>query len=69
MDKNFSKRLINLRRENRLSQRDIAAKLGISQPSYTRYEKGTAEPTIANLIILADIFDVSLDYLLGRKEY
>ncbi len=47
----------------------MAEKLGISQPSYIRYESGTSEPTLENLTKIANILDVSVDYLLGRKEY
>ena len=54
---------------NNLTQREVAQKLGIAQPSYIRYENGKAEPTIENLIKLADLFDVSIDFLCGRKEY
>ncbi len=50
------------------TQRQMASFLGISQPSYIRYEKGDAEPTQENLVKIADIFDVSVDYLLGREE-
>lgn len=65
----FCKNLIELRKLNRLTQRDVARHLGISQPSYTRYENGKSEPTIENLIKLADLFDVSIDYLCGRVSY
>lgn len=64
----FQLNLIELRKLNGLTQRDVALKLGISQPSYIRYENGKSEPTLSNLVKLADIFDVSTDYLLGRKE-
>ncbi|MCD8040787.1 MAG: helix-turn-helix domain-containing protein [Clostridia bacterium] len=46
----------------------MAAMLGVSQPSYIRYENGTSEPSQENLVKIANIFDVSVDYLLGRKE-
>lgn len=65
----FSKNLIELRKLNKLTQRDVARHLGISQPSYTRYENGKSEPTIENLIKLADLFDVSIDYICGRVSY
>ena len=65
----FCKRLIEQRKMNNLTQREVAQKLGIAQPSYIRYENGKAEPTIENLIKLADLFDVSIDFLCGRKEY
>lgn len=65
----FKNRLTELRKQNFLSQREMAQKLGISQPSYVRYENGTAQPNLDRLIMIADIFDVSLDYLVGREKY
>ncbi len=65
----FQERLTELRRQNDLTQRQMSQKLNISQPSYIRYEKGTSEPTLDCLVKIADIFDVSVDYLLGRTEY
>ena len=47
----------------------MAEKLNISQPSYVRYENGTAEPSLENLSKIGDILDVSIDYLLGKQEY
>lgn len=67
--KKFQEALLEQRKLNHLTQREVASRLGISQPSYIRYEKGTAEPGLENLVKLADIFDVSIDYLLGRKDY
>ena len=65
----FAKNLKEQRVINHMTQRQVAEVLGISQPSYIRYENGTAEPTLENLVRLADLFDVSIDYLCGRKEY
>lgn len=65
----FQKRLIEQRKLNNMTQTDVAKYLEISQPSYIRYENGKAEPTYTNLVKLADLFDVSVDYLLGRTEY
>ncbi|MCM1194727.1 MAG: helix-turn-helix domain-containing protein [Firmicutes bacterium] len=65
----FAKRLIELRNQNKYTQRFMAEKLGISQPSYIRYEQDTAEPTYEKLVLIADLFDVSADYLLGRTNY
>lgn len=61
--------MLELRKLNNLTQRQVAAALEISQPSYIRYENGGAEPNIEKLVKLADLFDVSLDYLLGREKY
>ena len=65
----FQKTLLELRKLNNLTQKQVANQLGISQPSYIRYENGKAEPSLENLIKLADLFDVSIDYLCGRKDY
>lgn len=65
----FQERLIELRKLNKLTQRQLAEYLNVTQPSYIRYENGTAEPSLENLVKLADCFDVSVDYLVGRKEY
>ncbi|MDY5933571.1 MAG: helix-turn-helix transcriptional regulator [Eubacteriales bacterium] len=65
----FPKRLLGLRKQHNLTQRDVASYLSIAQPSYIRYENGTAEPTLDNLSRLADLFDVSSDYLIGRSDY
>ena len=63
----FRERLLEQRKLYGYTQRDMAERLGISQPSYVRYENGTSEPTQENLLKIADIFDVSTDYLLGRN--
>ncbi len=65
----FQERLIEQRKLNKITQRQLANLLNISQPSYIRYENGTSEPTLENLVKIADCFDVSVDYLLGRVEY
>lgn len=65
----FIKNLTEQRKLNKMTQRQVAEYLGISQPSYIRYENGSAQPTLENLVKLADLFDVSVDYLLGRTEY
>ena len=65
----FQERLIEQRRLNKVTQRQLAEYLQIAQPSYIRYENGSAEPSLETLIKIADYFDVSVDYLLGRTEY
>lgn len=64
----FRKNIYELRKLNRFTQREVAQRLGISQPSYIRYENGSAEPTLEKLVKIADLYDVSVDFLLGRKE-
>lgn len=65
----FQKRLIEQRTINKLTQRQVADYLQIAQPSYIRYENGSAEPNLENLVKLAELFDISVDYLLGRTNY
>ena len=65
----FSTNLKNLRIEFGYTQAQLAEMLNIKQQSYSRYEKGTGEPNIATLCKLADIFDVSIDTLVGRVHY
>ena len=64
----FAERLTELRKQYKYTQRQMADILGISQPSYIRYENDTSEPTQENLVKLADASDVSVDYLLGRSD-
>lgn len=64
----FSNRLAELRHEKRLSQKEIAKLLYIPQTTYSHYEVGNREPSIETMIKLCDLFDVSADYLLGRKD-
>ena len=66
--KNFQEKLLEQRTLYGYTQRQVAEYLGISQPSYIRYENGSSEPTLENLIKLAELYKVSVDYLLGRKE-
>lgn len=65
----FRERLFEQRKLNNVTQRQMAEYLKITQPSYIRYENGTAEPSLENLVKIADFFDISTDYLLGREEY
>lgn len=65
---NFSSRILQIKTERRLLQKDIAANIGLSLRAYQYYEKGQKEPTLSVLIALADYFEVSLDYLVGRTD-
>ena len=64
----FSERLIFLRKSRNLTQKQIYSVIGMSAIGYQRYEYGEREPAYQNLIALADYFDVSLDYLVGRSD-
>lgn len=61
-------RLRELRKERRMSQLRLAMELNTSQNTISRYETGEREPGLAELIQIADYFQVSVDYLLERTD-
>ena len=64
----FSERLRELRKANNIKQRDVADYLGIRLRYYQSYEGGERRPDYEGLVALADYFQVTTDYLLGRSE-
>lgn len=64
----FAKRLAELRNRRNITQYDLAERLQFSRAQISNYEQGTREPDFQTLIIFADFFGVSLDYLLGRTD-
>lgn len=64
----FPERLKQLRLENNLTQEKLGDLLGVKKYSIYTYEKNRSEPDIDGLIILADYFGVSIDYLVGRSD-
>lgn len=64
----FGDRLKELREEKELTQDELGRMLGVSRQSISSYESQDIEPSINNLVKLADIFNVSLDYLLCRTK-
>ncbi len=62
------KNLKKLRESKGLSQMQLALKLGMNQNTISRYENGEREADYQTLILLADFFDVSIDYLIGRTD-
>jgi len=61
-------RLKELRKEKGVRQSDIAKVMKVSQNTFSYWEQGTYHPTQANLIELANYFDVKIDYLLGIAD-
>ena len=61
-------KLKTTRKKQGLTQEYIAEKAKITTANYQRYERGSQQPTLPTLIALADLFDVSLDYLVGRSD-
>ena len=64
----FSERLKELRLAKGLTQMQVSQSTGMSLLGYQRYEYGSREPAYNKLLALADYFDVSLDYLVGRTN-
>lgn len=64
----FSERLKELRKSKKINQTILANAVNLNIKQIQRYEGGSNEPTLSVLIALADYFDVSLDYLVGRSD-
>lgn len=64
----YFQRLRDLREDKDMKQADVAELLGIQQTVYSRYERGFQNIPIEHLIKLADYYDVSTDYILGRTN-
>ncbi len=64
---NFNKKLKELRKESGLTQKDVAARLGVVESCYANWEQGRTEPSISAIKQLCSIFEVSADEMLGIK--
>ena len=51
-----------------LTQAEVAAAIGVSSVVYSRYETGSRQPSVDTLVQMADLFGVTVDYLLGRQD-
>jgi transcriptional regulator with XRE-family HTH domain len=56
------------RKDPKWTQEYLADLLGVARPTYTAYEKGTKQPSLETINKIADVFDVSTDYLAGRTD-
>ena len=63
----FAKRLKEKRKEMGFTQKQLGEMIGVTKVSICCYENGTRVPTLETIVALADIFEVSLDNLLGRE--
>ena len=68
MNIEIANRLVNLRKNNHLSQEALAEKLGISRQAVSKWERAEASPDTDNLILLSKLYHVSLDELLKTEE-
>jgi transcriptional regulator with XRE-family HTH domain len=65
---NLANRLKELRQTHKVSQQELSDLLGVSTRAWRFYEASGREPNVAGLITLADYFNISLDYLVGRSD-
>ena len=68
MNNNLSKNLKKIRKENNLSQEQLAEKLGVSRQAISKWERAEASPDTDNLIALAEIYGITLDALLDSEK-
>ncbi len=66
--RDFSEILKELRSERKISQKALGELLGITDRNIRFYENGSHRPDFDGLLLLADYFQVSVDYLVGRTE-
>lgn len=67
MNIKLANRLVELRKQNKLSQEALAEKLGLSRQSISKWERAEASPDTDNLMALAEVYGMSLDELLGNE--
>ena len=65
----FGARLKELRRGRKLTQQGVADRLQVDRTTYTKYETGRVSPDQQGLVRLAEVFGVTVDYLLGRTQH
>ena len=68
MNIEIANRLVQLRKQHGYSQEELAAKLGLSRQAVSKWERAEASPDTDNLIMLARLYNVSLDELLKTEE-
>ena len=65
----FSKNLRALRKQYKMTQKDLAAKLGLAFSTISMYERGEREPDFETIEAIARLFDVDMNYLMGCPEH
>ncbi len=68
MKEEVGKRLLECRKASKMTQQEVANLLGVAQPVYQRFERGIFECSYEQLYKLSEIFDVSIDFLLGKAD-
>lgn len=65
----FHEKLKYLREHQELSQKEICKRLGLPTSTYCRYESGETQPNLTTLKLIANFFDVTVDYLLDNQIF
>ena len=65
----LGKRINEVRKERGITAQSMSDMLHINLRSYRNYESGDREPSVESIIKIADILDISVDYLFGRDEF
>lgn len=64
----FHEHLKKIRKDKKKTQKEVASAIQLSERNYQSFEYGKVKPSFETLIALADYFDVSIDYLVGRTD-
>ena len=64
----YADRIVFLRKSRQMTQKQVAAAVGLSTNGFQSYERRTRKPAYDVLLSLADYFNVSIDYLVGRSN-
>lgn len=62
-------RVRELREKCNITQEELADRLGVEPPAVSKWERGLAFPRTDKLVAMADIFDCTVDYILGREPF
>ena len=68
MNDTIAERLLNLREKMKYSQGEVARRIGVTPTTISAYEHNEINPSLSNLIALADLYHTSTDYILGRTR-
>lgn len=69
MNNKFSERLSEFLREEKISQRQFAANIGVTAACVSYWRSGKKQPTAENLYLIAKVYNLSVDFLLGVRDY
>ncbi len=69
MGNKFAERLSEFLREEKISQRQFAANIGVTAACVSYWRNGKKQPTAENLYSIAKVYNLSVDFLLGVRDY